>query len=98
MLKLKSAFSLVSWYDGRLGYCAFKDDGYPPELSLAARGPLSQLAEGTVASVLGVCEEAEGDLGRSAQCGPELPTSRDPSSSRGNCACINPSQSYPGNP
>ena len=46
MLKLKSAFSLVSWYDGRLGYCAFKDDGYPPELSLAARGPLSQLAEG----------------------------------------------------
>ena len=77
MLKLNSAFSLVSWYDGRLGYCAFKDDGYPPELSLAARGPLSQLAEGTVASVLGVCEEAEGDLGRSAQCGPELPTSRD---------------------
>lgn len=77
MLKLKSALSLVSWYDGRLGYCAFKDNGYPPVVLLAATGPLSQLAEGTAAGVLGVREEAEGDLGHSAQCGPELPTSRD---------------------
>ena len=76
MLKLKSALSLVSWFDGRLGYCAFKDDGYPP-VPLAATGPLSQLAEGTAAGALGVREEAERDLGRSAQCGPELSTSRD---------------------
>lgn len=77
MLKRKSALSLVSWYDGRLGYCAFKDDGYPPELPPAATGPLSQLAEGTAAGALGVREQAERDLGRSAQCGPELSTSRD---------------------
>ena len=28
----------------------------------------------------------------------ELPTSSGPGSSRGNCACVNPSQPYPGNP
>lgn len=40
-------------------------------------GPLSQLAEGAAAGLLGVRQEAEGDLGCSAQCDPELPTGRD---------------------
>lgn len=66
----------MSWCDGRLGYCAFEDNECP-SYSCWLHGTSVPLAEGPVAGALGVREEAEGDLGRSAQCGPELPTGRD---------------------